>query len=235
MNKGVLYLIPVSISDGSNRTFFPEINIEIIKDLNLFFVENIRSARRAIKKLCPQKDISTISFIEIGKHSKLQELEAPIMKMEQGLDAGVISEAGCPGIADPGAYVVRIAHQKDIRVIPLIGPSSILLALMASGLNGQKFTFNGYLPRENTELKQKLKQLESQIKKEEEAQLFIETPYRNQKLFDTLLSLCPSHLRLCIAQDITGKAEHIKTCSIAEWKKKPFVFEKLPSLFILGI
>lgn len=235
MDKGKLYLIPVPISEGENNQFFPEANASIVEELELFFVENTRSARRAIRKLCPNKSIDTLTFVEIGKHANENEFNEFIQKLHSGTSAGILSEAGCPGVADPGANIVRLAHQAEIRVIPLIGPSSILLGLMASGLNGQKFSFQGYLPRESGELKQVLKQLDQRIQRFAEAQIFIETPYRNQKIFDTLLSQCSPSTKLCIAQDITGTNERIITKSITSWRKKPFSFEKLPTLFILGV
>lgn len=235
MSSGTLYMIPVPIAEGDNSHFFPAVNASIVEELELFFVENIRSARRAIRLLCPHKPIDPLTFIEIGKHADENIYHDAIKKMQQGISAGVLSEAGCPGVADPGAQITRLAHQSGIRVVPLIGPSSLLLALMASGLNGQRFAFVGYLPREMSELKQTIKQLEHRIHSFGEAQLFIETPYRNQRIAEALLAQCQSSTRLCIAQDITGSQERIVTKSIAAWRKSPFLFEKLPTLFILGV
>ena len=149
-SSGILYMLPVPIAEGSITDFFPKANAPIIEQLNLFFVENIRSARRAIRLFCPHKPIDPITFIEIGKHADEATLSEAFLLMEKGESAGVLSEAGCPGVADPGARVARLAHEHKIRVVPLIGPSSLLLALMASGLNGQCFAFSGYLPKEPT-------------------------------------------------------------------------------------
>ncbi|MBB6275464.1 SAM-dependent methyltransferase [Porphyromonas circumdentaria] len=234
MQAGVLYMIPVPIAEGENSSFFPVVNAPIVEGLELFFVENIRSARRAIRSLCPTKPIDPITFIEIGKHADEATWHEAFERIKAGVSAGVLSEAGCPGVADPGAQVARWAHQQGVRVVPLIGPSSLLMGLMASGLNGQRFAFVGYLPREGAELKQTIRQLEQRIASQGESQLFIETPYRNQRIAEALWSHCQASTRLCIAQDITGVHERIVTKTIAQWRKAPFVFEKLPTLFILG-
>ncbi len=234
MAVGVLYMIPVPIAEGEAKAFFPEVNAAIVERLELFFVENVRSARRSIRALCPTKSIDPITFVEIGKHADDRALHEAFKRIREGASAGVLSEAGCPGVADPGAQVTRLAHEQGVRVVPLIGPSSLLMGLMASGLNGQRFAFVGYLPREGAELKQAIRQLEQRIAAHGEAQLFIETPYRNQRMAEALWAHCSPSVRLCIAQDITGEREQIITKSIAQWRKSPFNFEKLPTLFILG-
>lgn len=233
-SPGILYMLPVPIAEGSIAQIFPQANAPIIEQLTLFFVENIRSARRAIRLFCPSKPIDPITFVEIGKHADESILNEAFLRIKGGQSAGVLSEAGCPGVADPGARVTRLAHEHKIRVVPLIGPSSILLALMASGLNGQCFAFSGYLPKDITELKKGLAKLERRISEEGQSQLFIETPYRNEKMLESLLAYCHSNTRLCIAQDITGSEEHIETRTIAQWRKYPYSLAKVPTLFILG-
>ncbi len=233
-NAGFLYMLPVPIAEGSLDHFVPSVNAPIIESLDLFFVENIRSARRAIRLFCPTKPIDPITFVEIGKHSDNAMISEAFTRMELGVSAGVLSEAGCPGIADPGALVARLAHERKIRVVPLIGPSSLLLALMASGLNGQCFAFSGYLPKDPSELRSALARLERRIVDEKQSQLFIETPYRNEKIVEQILSTCRPQTRLCIAQNITAEDEHIETRTIAQWRKSPLSLAKVPTLFILG-
>lgn len=235
MPQGVLYMIPVPIAEGDLAKVLPSVNQSLIVPIELFFVENIRSARRALRKMVANKPIESITFVEIGKQAAQEtQVDEALQRILSGENAGVLSEAGCPGIADPGAKIARLAHSKGIRVVPLVGPSSLFLALMASGLNGQHFAFCGYLPRERDELKHSLTTLERRIKQESQSQLFIETPYRNMRLVEQLLNLCNPHTRLCIAQDITGENEFIATQTIAQWRQSPPHLEKLPTLFILG-
>lgn len=230
-----LYMIPVEISEGTITHVLPSSISDIVDVLDYFAVENIRSARRFIRRVAPHKDIDSISFFEIGKHSPYDQDYSPVLApLLKGKSLGVLSEAGCPGIADPGAKIVSLAHRKNIRVVPLVGPSSILLALMASGLNGQHFTFNGYLPKDLNELKQKICQMESLIRKNDETQIFIETPFRNNKLLADLLRLCKPDTLLTIAQDLSGEQEYIVTRSVSYFRRQPLELPKLPTVFLLG-
>jgi 16S rRNA (cytidine1402-2'-O)-methyltransferase len=209
----------------------------VIDSLDYFIVENVRSARRFLSKAKIERRIDDLEFVELNEHTIAgQAVEAMIKPIVEGRSAGVISEAGVPGVADPGALVVEACHRRGIRVIPLVGPSSILLAMMASGLNGQSFAFVGYLPIKDGERQRRLKDLEHRARTEHQAQLFIEAPYRNVKLFDTLIKTLSPQLRLTVAADITSPKEYILTLPIAEWRKcgVPDI-AKRPTIFILGI
>lgn len=229
-----LYLIPLTLGDSEINTVIPENHRKIIQSTSHFVVENIRTARRFLKKVNPAIDIDALRFYELNKHTDKNQIHSYLEPIRSGLHVGVMSEAGCPGVADPGAEVVRIAHEKGIRVIPLVGPSSILLAMMASGMNGQNFAFNGYLPIKKEEKAKHLKLLEKRIYTENQSQLFIEAPYRNLQLLDDLLAICQPHTKLCIACDITLDSELIKTMSVAEWKKHKPDIQKRPTIFVLG-
>ena len=229
-----LYLIPLTLGESELNTVIPDHHREIIHSISHFVVENIRTARRFLKKVNPAIDIDALQFYELNKHTDKNQLHAYLDPIKSGLHVGVMSEAGCPGVADPGADIVRIAHEKGIRVIPLVGPSSILLAMMASGMNGQNFAFNGYLPIKKDEKARQLSLLEKRIYTENQSQLFIEAPYRNLQLLDDLLANCQPHTKLCIACDITLDTEFIKTKSIAEWKKQKPNIQKRPAIFVLG-
>jgi 16S rRNA (cytidine1402-2'-O)-methyltransferase len=233
MKKSSLYLIPVTLGDSDFSRVLPAYNREIILSVKYFIVENVRSARRFLKQTEPTIDIDSLTFFTLNKHTAAAELMTFLKPIEDGFPVGVISEAGCPAIADPGADIVAIAQQKNIRVVPLVGPSSILLALMASGFNGQSFAFLGYLPIDNAERMKTLKNVEQRIYSENQTQIFIETPYRNEKLFDDILKTCRPQTRLCIAADITLESEWIKTRSIAEWKKQSPSLAKRPCIFAL--
>lgn len=206
----------------------------VMEGLELFFVEKTRTARRALRQICPEKDLAATQFVEIGKYFDSQEVEEALKQVEAGSDAGIMSEAGCPSIADPGRNVVLLAQRRDIAVVPLIGPSSILLALMASGQNGQQFAFVGYLPRDAEALQRKVKELVKRATQTGEAQIFIETPYRNQRLFEILLTAAPTEALLTMAVDITGESESILTRPIARWRKEKVALEEKPTIFILG-
>ena len=234
MQEGKLYLFPVPIAEGRLSDVIPQVNLELLSGINLFFVEKIRTARRFIRFACPEKDIAPIRFIEIGKRSDDAEIQEGLHLVKEGMSAGILSEAGCPGVADPGAEVVRQAHRVGIPVIPLVGPSSLLLSLMASGQNGQSFAFKGYLPRRDEDLQHALKQLEKQIERKGEAQLFIETPYRTQRLFEAILTHCSKSLFLTVASNLTAADGFVKTFRIAEWRSKETKLPEVPSLFILG-
>lgn len=231
--KAALYMIPVTISDSNFRYSFPPSNAEIVKVIKHFIVENIRTARRFLKKLDPAIDISTITFYELNGHTPENEISSYLNPLREGNPVGVMSEAGCPGVADPGALVVRIAQNEDIKVVPLIGPSSILLALMASGLNGQKFAFQGYLPVKDNERAKSIRELESQSRRQDMTQIFIETPYRNEKMLESLLNNLSGDTLLCVASDITSPTvESIITKPVKKWKSNEFKIPKVPTIFL---
>jgi 16S rRNA (cytidine1402-2'-O)-methyltransferase len=230
--KSTIYLIPIAIAeDGYNA--IPSYIAEKINECDVFFAENIRTARRSFKKINPAFDIDSKEWFEIAND---EEAFMPQFStcLDQKKTIGILSESGCPGIADPGQRLVEFAQKKDIHIIPLSGPSSILLALMASGMNGQGFSFNGYLPVEKSERERKIKEFEKKAIVENQSQLFIETPYRNNQLLDALLKTCQSHTRLCIGMNITSQSESIKTKTISDWKKSIPSLPKEPIIFILG-
>ena len=233
-NKGTLYLIPTTLGESAYDQVVPSFNNAILQEIDVFIVENIKTARRFIKKTAPDKVIDDLVFHEINKRTNLDMLPTFLKPIEEGRNIGVISDAGCPGVADPGADVVALAHQKNIKVMPLVGPSSILLSLMASGFNGQSFCFNGYLPKEQKERVRKLKDLERMAIAQKQTQLFIETPYRNQHVLTDLLANCNPNTKLCIAVDITMASEQIATKTIAEWKNTTIDLNKRPCIFLLG-
>lgn len=229
-----LYLIPSLLSDSPWDQVLPIFNSTIIGRINHFFVEDIRSARRFLKKVKPDIQIDDLSFMELNKQTPAHQLASYLKVLEEGNDAGIISEAGCPGVADPGADLVKLAHWKNIEVVPLVGPSSILLALMASGMNGQSFAFSGYLPVKKPERIKRIQQLERMAIQNQQSQIFMETPYRNNHLLDDLLATCQPGTLLCIAADITAEGQLIKTLTIAEWKKRKPDLNRKPVIFILG-
>ena len=229
-----LYLIPVTLGDTPLSRVLPDYNAEIICGIKHFIVEDVRSARRFLKKVDRDIDIDGLTFFAMGKHAAPEQFAAYLRPLEQGLPVGVISEAGCPAVADPGADVVAIAQRKGLRVVPLVGPSSMILAVMASGFNGQSFAFNGYLPIDPPERVRRIKALEQRAYSEHQTQLFIETPYRNAKLFDTLLQACRPQTRLCVAAGITCPEEFIKTRTVQDWKKRPLPdLSKIPAIFLI--
>lgn len=229
-----LYLIPLTLGESELNKVIPENNNAVIRSISHFIVENIRTARRFLKKVDRKIDIDSLHFYELNKHTDKRQLHAYLDPIMENQPMGIMSEAGCPGVADPGAEVVRIAHEKGIRVVPLVGPSSILLAMMASGMNGQNFAFNGYLPIPKVEKAKQIKQLESRIYTENQSQLFIEAPYRNSQLLDDLLANCQPQTKLCIACDLTLETEFIQTRSVNDWKKNKPDIQKRPAIFILG-
>lgn len=228
-----IYLIPASLGSDKTNHFLPNLIFSVINKINYYIVENERSARRYLIKLGIKTPIDDLQFYILDKNTELSEIDKFLDPARQGNNMGVISEAGTPGVADPGAGIVEIAHRENIRVVPLVGPSSILLALMASGLNGQNFAFTGYLPIQKDEKTKRIKQLEMRSGKENQSQIFMETPYRNQKMLDDLFKTCSPQTRLCIATDITMDSECIKTKTIAEWKVNPPNIHKRPTIFIL--
>lgn len=224
-------MIPVPIAEGALQTLSPEVG-ECTLRIQHYFAENVRTARRFLKSLHPSLVIEPIQFSEIDKHTGA---DTALLRqwLKEGKEVGVLSEAGCPGIADPGALLAKIAHETGAAVIPLTGPSSLLLALMASGLNGQSFAFNGYLPLKEPARSQRIKALEAHSRKENQTQLFIETPYRNNALLDELLKHCSANTQLCIAQNISAPNAYIKTHSVADWKKHKPTLEKAPAVFLI--
>lgn len=226
-------MIPVAISDGDYNYVFPRENSLIVKGIGHFIVENVRSARRFLKKLDSSIDISDITFYELNGHTPENEISSFLNPLRGGYPMGVMSEAGCPGVADPGASVVRIAQREGLKVIPLVGPSSILLALMASGLNGQRFVFQGYLPVKDHERDKVIRDLESQSRRWDMTQIFIETPYRNTKMMESLVKNLSGDTLLCIATDITNpNGESILTKSVNKWKSEGYDIPKSPTIFL---
>ncbi|MDR2912859.1 MAG: SAM-dependent methyltransferase [Alistipes sp.] len=257
MKPGTLYLIPCPIGDSAPFEVLPAANFEVMRGLDYFIVENVRSARRFLSQagvasgsVAAAKTASEVSvaaiptevramddieFVELNEHTRPEEIAAMLAPLLQGRDAGVISEAGVPAVADPGADLVAAAHRNNIIVRPLVGPSSILLALMASGANGQSFAFNGYLPAKNPDLARMIRHFERRAHSERQSQIFIETPYRNVRLFSELLSVCLPETRLTVAVDISVSGEFIRTFSVAEWRRISAPnLDKRPAIFIIS-
>ena len=229
-----LYLIPVNISDAPLRDTLPDGNIDIIRGIRHFIVENVRTARRFLKKCDPAFDIAATTFYELNRHTTLAEVGSYLEPLRGGLPVGVMSEAGCPAVADPGAVAVSIAQREGLKVVPLVGPSSILMALMASGFNGQGFSFNGYLPIEPKEREKRLKDLEALSRRLDMTQIFIETPYRNTKLVESLVRSLRGDTMLCVACDITDpERETIVSRPVAKWKGAKYDFDKRPAIFLI--
>ena len=224
-------MIPIPVADGALHTLSPQITI-LTGKLGYYFVENVRTARRFLRSLHKDLVIDSLHFSEIDKHTG-PNTALLIQWLKEGNDIGIMSEAGCPGIADPGAELVAAAQNIGVKVVPLVGPSSLILALMASGLNGQSFCFTGYLPVKEPMRSKRIKDLEAISVKENQTQLFIETPYRNDHLLEDLLKNCNPKTRLCIAQNITQADELIKTKTIAEWSKKIPIIGKVPAVFLI--
>lgn len=234
MPNATLYLIPTTLGDTPWQDVMPQSNAQVITSLKYFIVEEIRTARRFLKKVDKSIDIDSLTFYTLNRHTKPEEIASFLAPMAKGESVGVISEAGCPAIADPGADVVAIAQQKGYDVMPLVGPSSILLSLMGSGFNGQSFAFLGYLSIDASDRAKQLKRMESRIYGEHQTQIFIETPYRNMKLVVDVLQHCQAHTKLCIACDLTLPTQYIKTLTVAEWKKRTLpLLEKRPTIFLL--
>jgi 16S rRNA (cytidine1402-2'-O)-methyltransferase len=231
--KGKLYLIPTTLGENEPLEVMPYSVKTIVELLDHYIVENEKSARRFIKKITPKKIQSSLIMMKLDKYAKEIETRTYLDLCEQGVSIGLLSEAGVPAVADPGASMVKLAHEKGIQVVPLVGPSSILMALMASGLNGQNFAFNGYLPIDNSERKKEIKALEKLSKEKNQSQIFIETPYRNEKMFTDLKSVLSPGTLLCIAIDISLPKEFIKTYTIAHWKRQSPDLHKRPAIFII--
>ncbi len=230
----VLYLIPSSLGAEDVNVFLPPAVVSVLHRLDLFFAENIRTARRFIKSTGYRGDISSLVFYELSEHTSAQETEELFRLLQERGEAGMISEAGLPGVADPGSTLVQLCHRHGVRVVPLTGPSSVFLALMASGLNGQQFVFYGYLPKERSQRIRKIKELDRQARNTGASQIFMETPYRNNHLLQDLLQNCHGDTLLCIAVDITMEKELIRTLPVKVWKTSPPNLHKRPAIFILG-
>lgn len=234
MMETALYLLPVTLGDTPIEQVLPSYNREIILQIKHFIVEDVRSARRFLKKVDSSINIDELVFYPMGKHASTDRFAEYLKPLQAGHPMGVISEAGCPAVADPGADVVALAQRRGLRVIPLVGPSSMILAVMASGFNGQSFAFNGYLPIDAGERIRKIRQLEQRAYAECQTQLFIETPYRNAKLLEVLLQTCRPQTRLCIAAGITCAEEYIQTRTVQEWKRAALPdLSKIPAIFLI--
>ncbi|OIP01106.1 MAG: SAM-dependent methyltransferase [Bacteroidetes bacterium CG2_30_33_31] len=234
MNKGKIYLIPNMISDSDIDTAIPRDVISVVQGIHHFIVEDVRTARRYLRKIGYLQNFDTeVEFFILNKHTDLMEIIGFLAPALASKDMGLISESGVPCVADPGNLIVELAHQYDIQVVPLVGPSSIILSLMASGFNGQNFAFVGYLPIDDKEKSRKLKDLENKILHEDQTQIFIETPYRNQKLFQFITKVCSEKTMLCVACNINASDEFIKSKSIENWKKSKLDINKKNTIFLL--
>jgi 16S rRNA (cytidine1402-2'-O)-methyltransferase len=231
-----LYLIPTQLSDVPLERVLPAHNLGIVRQVRYFVVESLRSARRFLKKCDRSIDIDSLTFNELNEHSDLKDtaaLEALLAPIARGEAVGIISDAGCPAVADPGADLVAIAQRRGYKVFPLVGPSSILLSLMASGFNGQSFAFLGYLPVDAQARQARLKEMTRRIERERQTQIFIEAPYRNNQLIADLASHLPAQMRLCVASDITGERQSIITRTMEQWRHAQYDYHKIPTIFLL--
>lgn len=228
-----LYLFPVTLGDTPLDTVLPARNMALIRHIRHFIVEDVRTARRFLKKADREIDIDSLTFYPLNKHTSPEAISDYLKPLEQGTSMGVMSEAGCPAVADPGADVVAIAQRKGLKVVPLVGPSSIILSVMGSGFNGQSFAFHGYLPIEADARTKALKQLEQRVYAESQTQLFIETPYRNHKMLEDILRVCRPQTKLCIAANLTCEGEFIRTRSVKDWKGRLPDLSKIPCIFLL--
>lgn len=232
-----LYLIPTQLSEGPLQQVLPAHNIEVVRQVRYFVVESLRSARRFLKKCDRDIDIDSLTMNELNEHTDLKDtaaIEALLEPLARGEAVGVISDAGCPAVADPGADLVAIAQRKGYKVFPLVGPSSILMSLMASGFNGQRFAFEGYLPVDAQARQARLKEMVRRIERECQTQIFIEAPYRNNQLIADLVKHLPATMRLCVASDITGEGQRIVTRTIAQWRQADYDYHKVPTIFLLN-
>lgn len=232
-HTGTLYLIPTRLGDNPPLEVLPISIKKVLEQIDDYIVENEKTARRFIKRVSPDKAQSGLRLKTLNKYTQESELSSFLDPCRNGESMGLLSEAGCPAIADPGADIVSIAHEHNIKVVPIVGPSSIILALMSSGMNGQSFTFNGYLPIDKQERKSTIKALEKRSFEQNQSQLFIETPYRNNQMLQDLVSTLHKDTRLCVACDLTLPTEYIKTKSALEWKSNTEDFHKRPAIFII--
>ena len=231
--KGKLYLIPTTLGENNPDDVLPQTVKRAIDFIGTYIVENEKTARKFIKAIHPEKVQADLKISLLNKRTEATEHKAMLSPCLNGENIGLMSEAGCPGVADPGAVIVKLAHENSIQVVPLVGPSSILLAMMASGMNGQSFAFNGYLPIDKNDKKQALKNFERLSQDKNQSQLFIETPYRNNKLMEDLLQILQPSTLLCVACDITLPTEYIKTKTVNEWKKEKADLHNRPCIFII--
>ncbi len=233
--EAALYLIPVSLGGNEISRVLPDYNKSIVHQIKYFIVESKKSAIRSLKMIDSEIDIDSLTFYDLNEHTDLTKISDcldPLVKKKMPI--GLLSDAGCPAVADPGAAAVELAQKKNLKVVPLVGPSSMILAVMASGFNGQSFAFNGYLPVKPAERAAKLRQLENRAWNEKQTQLFIEAPYRNQKMLETILSTCRKSTKLCIAAGLTTDQEFIKTRTVEEWKKSELPdINKIPAIFLI--
>jgi 16S rRNA (cytidine1402-2'-O)-methyltransferase len=232
-SQGKLYLIPTTLGDNEPLDVLPTLVKKVIEDTDTFIVENEKTARRFIKRICPEKPQPSLELFPLNKFTEASELPSFLNPCLHGVNVGLLSEAGCPGVADPGADIVKIAHDKNIKVVPLVGPSSILMAIMSSGMNGQSFAFNGYLPIDKGERKNEIKRLERLSFEHNQSQIFIETPYRNNKMIEDLSIVLENNTDVCVACDITLSTEFIKTQTANAWKKNKVDLHKRPTIFII--
>lgn len=229
-----LYLLPVTLSDRSPADVLPDRNLRVLGMIKHFVVENVRTARRFLKKVDPGTDIDALSFTELSEHTPAADVDAMLAPLLKGHPVGVMSEAGCPAVADPGAMLVAAAQRRGLPVVPLVGPSSILLALMASGMDGQRFAFDGYLPVDDRARDHALRDIAADVTRTGRTHIFIETPYRNNRLIARMTRLLPPGTMLCVASDITGAAQSIVTLPLAGWEKRQYDYHKIPTIFLLG-
>ena len=234
MPTAKLYLIPTTL--GGNQTIskvLPEFNHQLVHKIEVFIVEQVRTARRYLKAIGHPLPIDNMIFYELNKHSDLNTISRYIEPIFSGKNIGMLSEAGTPCVADPGAMIVEMAHEKNIPVVPLVGPNSIILALMGSGFNGQHFLFHGYLPIESLQRNKKIKDIEAAVYRYDQTQIFIETPYRNDKMLETLVRLLKPETRVCVAADLTLETEYIKTLPVKYWRKEKLNLHKRPVVFLV--
>lgn len=233
MKNGVLFLIPVPLADNAGQKSFTPYLVDTINEITTYIVENEKTARKFLKEAGLKTPQSALNIHDYGKHKRGTSLAEFFKELKEGTNVGLMSEAGCPGVADPGAEIVAEAHRRNIKVVPLVGPNSMLQALMSSGLNGQSFAFTGYLPIEKGDRVKRIKDLEEISQKYRQTQLFMETPFRNNHLFDDIVKNCQPNTLLCVACNINGEDEFIKTLSISQWRKQTVDLHKKPTVFLL--
>lgn len=233
MSKGMLYLLPVPLAENSLAQTIPATQSALINMLKTYIVENEKTARRWLKEMGLKTPQSELKLHPYGKHAEKNDISVFFKELEKGEDVGLMSEAGCPAVADPGSDIVAEAHRRGIQVVPLVGPSSILLALMASGFSGQNFSFHGYLPIDKSQRARRIKELENASEKFRQTQIFIETPFRNNQVIEEIVRTCSDKTRLCVAVNLTGEDERIISLPIEQWRKQKVDFHKIPAIFLL--